>query len=40
MSETSSSHRARLLDAAKQLGLVLSDGEADQLLAYLALLQR
>ena len=40
MNETSSSHRARLLDAAKQLGLAMSDGEADQLLAYLVLLQR
>jgi 16S rRNA (guanine527-N7)-methyltransferase len=40
MSETSPPHRARLLDAAKQLGLALSDSEADQLLAYLALLQR
>ena len=40
MSDTSSSHRARLLGAAKQLGLALSDSEADQLLAYLALLQR
>jgi len=40
MSETSSSHRTRLLDATKQLGLALSDGEADQLLVYLALLQR
>ena len=40
MSDTSSSHGARLLGAAKQLGLALSDSEADQLLAYLALLQR
>ena len=40
MSGTSSSHRARLLGAAKQLGLALSDSEADQLLAYLVLLQR
>ena len=40
MNETSSPHRARLLDAAKQLGLAMSDGEADQLLAYLVLLQR
>ena len=40
MSGTSSPHRARLLDAAKQLGLALSDSEADQLLAYLVLLQR
>ena len=40
MSDTISAPRARLLDAAKQLGLMLSDSEADQLLAYLALLQR
>ena len=40
MNETSSPHRARLLGAAKQLGLALSDSEADQLLAYLVLLQR
>jgi len=40
MSETSPSHRARLLEAARQLGLALSDSEADQLLAYLDLLQR
>ena len=40
MNETSSPHRARLLGAATQLGLALSDSEADQLLAYLVLLQR
>jgi 16S rRNA (guanine527-N7)-methyltransferase len=37
---TDTSHRARLLAAAQALGLALSEGQIDQLLAYLALMQR
>jgi len=40
MTESSDPHQERVLDAARQLGLMLSNADVDQLLAYLALLQR